>query len=120
RAGCHAGRRGSGARADPVPAQCQGAAGGPFADQSGEGLKRLFSADSLVEAVKSVAKIAVLAIVAWRVLRGDLPSLLLALLSEPAQLLSRAAGPVLHILLVVLAAQAGIATLDLFWVLLRH
>jgi flagellar biosynthesis protein FlhB len=85
-----------------------------------KGLKRLFSADSLVEALKSVAKTALLAIVAWRVLRGDLPSLLLALFGEPGQLLSRTAGPVLHLLMVVLAAQAAIAALDLFWVLLRH
>ncbi len=84
------------------------------------GLKRLFSADSLVEAVKSLVKVTALAIVAWRVLRGDLPSLLLAPFGEPSQLLSRAAGPVLHVLLAVLAAQAGIAALDLFWVFLRH
>src|SRR6266536_3034807 len=42
----------------------------------GAGLKRLFSADSLVEAAKSLVKVAVLTIVTWRVLQADLPSLL--------------------------------------------
>ena len=84
------------------------------------GLRRLFSADSLVEALKSVAKITVLALAAWHVLRADIPVLAQALLSEPGQLLARTATPALHVLLTVLAAQAGIAALDLFWVLFRH
>jgi flagellar biosynthetic protein FlhB len=86
----------------------------------GVGLKRLLSADSLVEAAKSVAKVTVLASVAWHVLRGDLPNLLLAQFSDPSQLLARAAGPALHVMYVVLAAQTAIAALDMFWVLLRH
>jgi flagellar biosynthetic protein FlhB len=39
---------------------------------------------------------------------------------DPRQLLERAAGPVLHVMLVVLAAQAAIAAADFFWVSLRH
>jgi flagellar biosynthetic protein FlhB len=62
----------------------------------------------------------VLGIVSWRVLLADLPGLLSAPFGEPSQILGRAAGPVLHILLVVLAVQAGIAALDYFWVALRH
>jgi flagellar biosynthesis protein FlhB len=84
------------------------------------GLRRLFGADSLVEAAKSLAKITVLALAAGHVLRADLPVLMQALLSQPGQLLVRAAKPTLHVLLTVLAAQAGIAALDIFWVLLRH
>jgi flagellar biosynthesis protein FlhB len=84
------------------------------------GLKRLLSTDSLIEAVKSVVKVTVLAFVAWHVLRGDLPDLVLALFSEPNQLLARAAGPALHVMYVVLAAQTGIAALDTFWVFLRQ
>ena len=38
------------------------------------GLKRLLGADSLVEAAKSLTKIAVLAATAWRVLQADLPA----------------------------------------------
>jgi flagellar biosynthesis protein FlhB len=80
----------------------------------GAGLKRLLGAESLVEAVKSVAKITVLAYAAWHVLRGDLPGLLLALFGEPGQLLARAAGPALHVMYAVLGAQAVIAAVDLF------
>jgi flagellar biosynthesis protein FlhB len=86
----------------------------------GAGVKRLFSADSLIEAIKSVAKVTVLGFVAWRVLRGDLPGLIMTLFGEPAQLLAHAAGPALHVMYVVLAAQTGIAALDVFWVILRH
>jgi flagellar biosynthetic protein FlhB len=84
------------------------------------GLKRLFGADNLVEAVKSLVKVAVLAIVGWQVIRSDLPGLLAAPYGDPDQLLTRAVTPVLHVLMVVLAGQAGIAALDIFWVFLRH
>jgi len=86
----------------------------------GAGFKRLFSADSLVEAVKSVAKVTVLGFVVWQVLRGDLSGLIMALFGEPARLLARAASPALHVMYVVLAAQTAIAALDMFWVILRH
>ncbi|HEX4171778.1 MAG TPA: flagellar type III secretion system protein FlhB [Acetobacteraceae bacterium] len=84
------------------------------------GLGRILSPESAIEAGKSLAKVVVLGVVLWRVLLGDLPGLLSAPFGEPAQILDRAAGPVLHILFVVLAAQAGIAALDYFWVALRH
>jgi flagellar biosynthesis protein FlhB len=86
----------------------------------GAGLKRLLGAESLVEAVKSVAKITVLAYAAWHVLRGDLPGLLQALFGEPSQLLARAAGPAMHVMYAVLGAQAVIAAVDLFWVFFRQ
>jgi flagellar biosynthesis protein FlhB len=53
-------------------------------------------------------------------MRADLPELLLAPFGDPHQLLARAAAPVLHVMLVVLAAQAGLAVLDYAWVTLRH
>ena len=84
------------------------------------GLKRLLGPESLVEAGKSLAKIAVIGVVLWRVLLADLPALMLAPFGDPNQLLARAAGPVLHVMLVVLAAQAAIAVLDYAWVMLRH
>ena len=67
-----------------------------------------------------MAKVAVIGIVLWRVMLADLPVLMLAPFGDPSQLLARAAGPVLHVLLVVLAAQAAIAVLDYVWVMLRH
>lgn len=84
------------------------------------GLGRILSPESAIEAGKSLAKVAVLGIVLWRVLLADLPGLLSAPFGEPSQILGRAAGPVLHILLAVLAAQAAIAAADYFWVTLRH
>jgi len=84
------------------------------------GLKRLLSVDSLVEAGKSLLKVAVLAVVTWQVLRADLPGLLQAPFADPRQLLGRAAAPVLHVLLAVLAVQAVIAAADLLWVFLRY
>jgi flagellar biosynthesis protein FlhB len=84
------------------------------------GLKRILGVDSLMEAGKSIAKIAVLTVVGWQVLKGDLPALLQAPFGDPSQLLARTAAPVMHILLVVVAAQAGIAVMDVFWVYLRH
>jgi flagellar biosynthesis protein FlhB len=84
------------------------------------GLGRLFGADSLIEAAKSLAKIIVLAAVLWRVLLADLPGLLQAPFGDPNQILALVAGPVLHVMIVVLAAQAAIAVVDLFWVTLRH
>ena len=85
-----------------------------------KGLRRLLGPDSLIEAGKSLAKIAVLGVVLWRVLWSDLPGLMLAPYGDPNQILTRAAEPVLHVLLAVLAAQAGIAVLDYAWVTLRH
>jgi len=84
------------------------------------GLMRLLGLDSLVEAGKSLAKISVLCVVLWRVFVADVPGLLQAPYGDPSQLLVRAAKPVLHLLLVVLAAQAAIAVLDYWWVTLRH
>jgi flagellar biosynthetic protein FlhB len=84
------------------------------------GIGRMLSPESAIEAGKSLAKVAVLGIVLWHVLQADLPKLLTAPFGEPTQILGRAAGPVLHILFVVLAAQAGIAAADYFWVTLRH
>ncbi len=84
------------------------------------GIRRLLGADNLVEAGKSLVKIAVLVIVLWRVLRADMAGLLLAPFGDSNQLLARSMPPVLHVLLVVLAAQAGLAVLDYGWVVLRH
>ncbi|HTI80612.1 MAG TPA: flagellar biosynthesis protein FlhB [Acetobacteraceae bacterium] len=84
------------------------------------GMKRLLGPDSVVEAAKSLVKIAVLGIVLWRVILNDLPALLRSPFVEPRQILSSVAGPVLHVIVAVLVAQAAIAALDFFWVVLRH
>ena len=84
------------------------------------GLKRLLGADSLIEAGKSMIKVAVLATAAWHVLQADLPGLLLAPSESLRQLLAHTMGPAMRVILVVLIAQAGIAAVDFFWVFLRH
>jgi flagellar biosynthetic protein FlhB len=84
------------------------------------GARRLLGGDSLVEACKSLIKVAVLAFVLWQVVRADLPGLLAAPFGDPHQLLARASASVLHVMLVALAAQAVIAVLDYLWVVLRH
>ncbi len=84
------------------------------------GLRRLFGPDSLVEAGKSFAKVAVMAFALWRVLQADLPALMQAPRWAPQALLARTLPPVLHMLFVVLAVQAAIAGFDLFWARLRH
>ena len=84
------------------------------------GLRRLFGSDGLVEAGKSLAKVAVMAFALWRVVLDDLPALMQAPRWAPQMLLAHTLPPVLHMLFVVLAVQAAIAAFDLFWVRLRH
>ncbi|HUB14834.1 MAG TPA: flagellar biosynthesis protein FlhB [Acetobacteraceae bacterium] len=84
------------------------------------GLRRMFSRDHLMEALKSIAKVALLGFIFWRVLHSDIPALLQSPRWTPAVLLTRTLAPTLHMLFVVLALQAAIAAIDLFWVRLRH
>ena len=84
------------------------------------GLRRLLSPESAVEGLKSLGKIAVLAIATWQVLRHDLPALRLAPRWETQTLLAATSRAVLHLLLAVLAIQAAIAVGDLLWVRFRH
>jgi flagellar biosynthesis protein FlhB len=84
------------------------------------GLGRLIGRDNLVDAAKSLAKILVMAFALWSVLQADLPALIQAPRWALSVLLARTLPPVLHMLFVVLAVQAVIATFDLLWVRLRH
>ena len=84
------------------------------------GLKRLFGANGAVEALKSCAKIVLMAIIAWRVLAGDVAALLAAPFADAATLAARCARPILHMLIAVLLVQTVIAAADLLWVRVRH
>jgi type III secretion YscU/HrpY family protein len=84
-----------------------------------EGLKRMFSADNLVEVVKSLLKTAVLAIVGWVVLRGSLPQFAALAGEDPhvvaprlQQLLWQAS---VRLVGATVAAFAGLAILDAAW-----
>jgi flagellar biosynthetic protein FlhB len=80
-----------------------------------KGLKRLFGAEAGVEAIKSVAKLAVMGWAVWLILRGALPVLTALPFQDPRLLLSRAAGPVSKVLFAVLGVQAAVALLDVLW-----
>ncbi len=82
------------------------------------GLKRIAGKDSLVQAARSVAKLAILAWICWHALRGELPALGQAQFWSPALLAERLLRAVLHILMLLLGAQAAVVALDVLWV--RH
>ncbi len=82
------------------------------------GLKRIAGKDSLVQAARSLAKLVILAAIGWRAIQGELPALGHAPFWQPALLADRLLRAVLHILVMLLAAQAGIVALDVLWV--RH
>jgi len=84
------------------------------------GLRRLFGANGLVEALKSCAKIAAMSIIVWQVLAGDLTTLLAAPFADAATLAARCAHPLLHVLVAALLAQTAIAAADVLWVRLHH
>jgi len=84
------------------------------------GLKRLFSAHSLVEAAKSIVKVAVIAGACWHVLATRLPQLQQSIYWLPSGLIARTAGVVLDIVVTMVAAQAVVAAADLLWVRYRH
>lgn len=81
-------------------------------------LKRIFGPDGLAELLRTVVKLALVAMALWQTL--DLAALQ-AVLHQPAPLLLREAGRgALRLLLAALAAFGAIAVLDLFWVRWRH
>lgn len=83
------------------------------------GLKRLFGPDNLIEAVKALAKVGVLAWAAWRAVSDAMPGATASLLWHPAMLAERLTQDLLHLCFLVLACQAGIALLDTAWVRFR-
>ncbi len=84
------------------------------------GLKRIAGKDSLVEAGKALIKVGLLATIGWHVLSGMLASLPGAALWTTATLAERLTRSVLHLLMLLLAGQAGVAGLDVAWVRYRH
>jgi len=80
------------------------------------GLGRLFGPQNMIEALKSLAKVGVLAWAAWRALMDALPGATASVLWLPETLLDRLTRDLLHLRMLVLACQAAIAVLDLAWV----
>jgi flagellar biosynthetic protein FlhB len=79
------------------------------------GLKRLFGAEGAIEAIKSIAKLVVMGWAVWLAIAGAVPALTALPFQDPRLLLQRAAGPVTHVLFVVLGVQAAVALLDVLW-----
>lgn len=80
------------------------------------GLKRVFSLDNSVEALKAVAKACVLAWVAWGAIAGIWPILGVSTTWLPVTLSTRIGRELLHAMLLVVGCQAVIAVLDVAWV----
>lgn len=79
------------------------------------GLKRVVGKENGIEAAKAVVKLLALGWAAWRALGGSWQILWAAPLWTPAAMLDRLLREVVHLLLLLLAAQAAIALLDWGW-----
>lgn len=83
------------------------------------GLTRLFGPDNLIEALKSLAKVGVLAWAVWRAMMDVLPGATASVWWQADTLMERLTRDLLHLCLLVLSCQAAIAVLDLAWVRFR-
>ena len=81
-----------------------------------KGLKKVFGGGNAVEAIKAVAKLGVLAWAFGRAMSSIAPVLAEATLWTNEAFIDRLGRELLHLLLLVLGAQAGIALLDASWV----
>jgi flagellar biosynthetic protein FlhB len=84
------------------------------------GLRRIGGRDTLLDAGKSVIKIAVIAAILWHAIAGLREELPVAIAWEPLLLLTRTWRQVVHVLLAVLAVQAAITVLDILRARLQH
>jgi len=83
------------------------------------GLQRILGTDALLEFLRTVLKIGVVAAALWFV-AADLPGLVAVLESPPAEIFAAAGSGVLRLLVSTLAAFALIAGLDVLLVRHRH
>jgi flagellar biosynthesis protein FlhB len=84
------------------------------------GMKRLFGFNGIVEVVKSLSKLGLLAAAMWIAIRGDWLGLMLLPWQDPRGLLSVAARPAFHLFIATVCIQGIVAAADLMWVRLRH
>jgi flagellar biosynthesis protein FlhB len=86
----------------------------------GRGLKRMFGADTVVETLKSVVKLAIVGFAVWQAAHQELP----AIRALPAAPLSRLpdilASITTRLLLAAVLAQTVIAGADLLWLWRQH
>jgi flagellar biosynthetic protein FlhB len=86
----------------------------------GAGLKRLLGVESLMEALRSIVKIAVISAMLWHVLSGDLAALARLPFQDVMLLPSQIMPPIMRVATAVLMTQAVIVVADVFWVRLRY
>jgi len=84
------------------------------------GLKRLGGRETLVQAGKALLKLGILGWASWHALGGIVPDARQALFESPGALLDQLARGLLHLVMLVLGAQAVFAALDLVLVRVRY
>ena len=84
------------------------------------GLKRLFGPTGLVETGKSVAKLSILGLAAYKVFTASLPDIAAALYWLPSAAAAKFFAILIKLTLTILGAQVGIAAFDFVWVRRRH
>ncbi len=84
------------------------------------GIKRIFGPAGLVEAGKSVVKLAVLGFAAYHVFSGNLKQVEGALFWWPGQMVSHSMALVMQLAVTLLGAQVVIAGADIVWVRRRY
>ena len=84
------------------------------------GIKRIFGPTGLVEAGKSVIKLAVLGFAVYHVFSGNLKLVEGAFFWWPGQMVSHSMALVMQLALTLLGAQVVIAGADIVWVRHRH
>jgi flagellar biosynthetic protein FlhB len=84
------------------------------------GVRRVFGFHGLVEMVKSLIKLALLAAAIWIAIRGDWNGLIQLPAESPRRLLSAVWQPAFHLFIAAVVTQGIIAGADLGWVHFRH
>jgi flagellar biosynthetic protein FlhB len=86
----------------------------------GRGLKRLFSSETLVQAGKSLIKLAALSFGLWLALRRLAGTLAATVAWPPPGLLHRLLGETWRLVLLLAGAQVALAGFDILWVRMQH
>jgi len=84
------------------------------------GLQRIAGVDGLAQGGRAVAKLAVLGLATWEAFGSEWHRLAQAVFWQPQVLPERLFRPLLHLVLLVLGAQALLTGIDLLWVRMRH
>jgi flagellar biosynthetic protein FlhB len=84
------------------------------------GVKRLFGFNGLVEIIKSLSKLGLLATAMWFAIRGDWLRLMRLPWQDPHSLLTAVYRAVFHVFIAGVCTQGIVAAVDFMWVRFRH